>query len=244
MYIVMGNGESRLAVDYTLLEPHVTYGCNALFRDWSPTALVAIDEHMYHEVISSGYSKNNKCYFSEYNVLPAEAYDMMKLSVPSNAEIVENEPTGYMFSLLGRERRFNFDDAEETMKNVEKPIYYCSWITEGDKAENIDDVIGVILQDSGQQALEICCTIENPDKVYLLGFDLSINTGKVNNIYKNTSGYAPDYAQAVESSGWEADLNRIFDKYNETEFIHVQDKKILDIETISVKEFINMSKDY
>ena len=75
----------------------------------------------------------------------------------------------------------------------------------------------------------------------LTGFDLSANDGFVNNVYKSTYGYAPEYATAVPPEGWIRDLNEIFDKYPETEFIHVLDTKVFDsIETISVKHFINI----
>lgn len=236
----MGNGESRLAVDYKLLDHHITYGCNALHREWTPNALIAIDEHMYFEVVSSGYSKKHKCYFSNFTTLPAETFEMFKMTLPDNAKLIENEKTDYMYNMMGRDRTWKFNDEDETMESVERPIYFCSWLTEEDKVYNIDDLIGETMQDSGQQALDLCCKLEQPDTVYILGFDLSNNNGRVNNVYKNTKGYAPDYAHAVDSSGWVSDLNRIFDKYNGTEFIHVQDNKILDIKTITVKDFINM----
>ena len=63
MYIVMGNGESRKAISYELLNEHVTYGCNGIAREWTPSALVCIDNKMMHEIVDSGYPKNNKCYF-------------------------------------------------------------------------------------------------------------------------------------------------------------------------------------
>ena len=101
-------------------------------------------------------------------------------------------------------------------------------------------MIGTKPQDSGQNATELMCTIEKPDVCYLIGFDLSNNDGLVNNIYKSTNCYAPDYALPVQPDGWIYDLNEIFDKYPETEFIHVQDVKVFDkIETISVNEFIS-----
>ena len=52
---VIGNGESRKGVDLDRLQQHgKVYGCNALYRDFTPDALVCVDSAMIHEVYSSG----------------------------------------------------------------------------------------------------------------------------------------------------------------------------------------------
>ena len=244
MYIVMGNGESRRAVSFDLLKNHTTYGCNALYRDFTPSALVAIDELMYYEIISSGYSKNNQCYFSNFELIPAEAYPMMRSSAAPSVEVFENDKTDYMFAWMGRElkRAYNFETRLYEMK--EEPCYVCTWVEPNHCIINMDSILGEGIHDSGQQACRLICEVEKPDTVYILGFDLSNNDGKVNNVYKNTINYAPSVAGAVDPFTWMRDLNVIFDKYQDTEFIHIQDSKVLDIETISVQNFINILKDY
>ena len=74
----MGNGESRLSVSYDSLKSHVTYGCNALYRDFNPTALIATDEWMMYEIMLSNYSKDNQCYFNNFDLLPSESVDFIK----------------------------------------------------------------------------------------------------------------------------------------------------------------------
>jgi hypothetical protein len=58
---VLGNGRSRLAVDLNSLRPHgKIYGCNALYREFSPDVLVATDPEISEEIQRSGYSLKNE----------------------------------------------------------------------------------------------------------------------------------------------------------------------------------------
>jgi len=58
---IIGNGKSRLGFDLKKL-PADTYGCNALYRDYSPNFLVAVDRHMYEEIAKSKYGDQNIVY--------------------------------------------------------------------------------------------------------------------------------------------------------------------------------------
>ena len=184
MHIVMGNGESRRAVSFDLLKNHTTYGCNALYREFAPSALVAIDELMYYEVITSGYPKNNQCYFSNFELIPAEAYPMMRSSAAPNVEVLENDKTDYMFAWMGRELKRVWSDKTKLYEMKEEPCYICTWIEPDYHIINMDSILGEGILDSGQQACKLICEVEKPDIVYILGFDLSNNDGKVNNVYK------------------------------------------------------------
>ena len=76
---VLGNGESRDG--YNLEQFRAwgkIYGCNALYRDFKPDGLISTDWAMMHEVYSSGYCFDNKCYFRQWKVLPYQFYDMMQ----------------------------------------------------------------------------------------------------------------------------------------------------------------------
>jgi hypothetical protein len=60
---VLGNGVSRLEVPIdTLKKLGDVYGCNALYRTQTVTALVATDQHIAREIQESGYSKHNRFY--------------------------------------------------------------------------------------------------------------------------------------------------------------------------------------
>lgn len=53
--IVIGNGESRKGFDLDRLKDETTFGCNALYRDWWPSYLIALDERMVQEILHSDY---------------------------------------------------------------------------------------------------------------------------------------------------------------------------------------------
>lgn len=57
---VLGNGVSRKSIDCTQLKKHGTvYGCNALYREFSPDYLVAVDAKMVVEITNTGYQLEN-----------------------------------------------------------------------------------------------------------------------------------------------------------------------------------------
>jgi len=60
---VLGNGKSRLAVDLNQLKTHgQVYGCNALYKEFTPDVLVATDPGISEEIQRSGYALANKFY--------------------------------------------------------------------------------------------------------------------------------------------------------------------------------------
>jgi len=60
---VLGNGRSRLAVDLNSLRSYgKIYGCNALYREFTPDILVATDRPIATKIQESGYAQNNKFY--------------------------------------------------------------------------------------------------------------------------------------------------------------------------------------
>ena len=74
---ILGNGPDRPTHHKWLnnLEG-VTYGCNALYRDWEPDFLVANDWAMMVEIINSTYS--GTCCFTDFEELPMEALEGIK----------------------------------------------------------------------------------------------------------------------------------------------------------------------
>ena len=53
--ICLGNGESRLGINLDGLRQYATiWGCNALYRNWTPDFLVCVDIEMSHEIYRSG----------------------------------------------------------------------------------------------------------------------------------------------------------------------------------------------
>jgi hypothetical protein len=60
---VLGNGVSRQDVDLNLIRHFGSiYGCNALYRDFTPTALVSTDRPISEHIQNSGYALKNRFY--------------------------------------------------------------------------------------------------------------------------------------------------------------------------------------
>lgn len=70
--VVIGNGASRKNYEINLLRNHragilgslavQTYGCNALYRDFTPTFLVSTGTEISQEIAESGFSEDNIVY--------------------------------------------------------------------------------------------------------------------------------------------------------------------------------------
>ena len=59
--LVIGNGESRKSIDLTTVpESVVTFGCNALYRDYAPDYLGSVDLNMSNELCKAGYHADHK----------------------------------------------------------------------------------------------------------------------------------------------------------------------------------------
>lgn len=60
---VLGNGISRQAVDLQTLQAQgKVYGCNALYREFTPEALISTDRAIATHIQESGYAQHNRFY--------------------------------------------------------------------------------------------------------------------------------------------------------------------------------------
>ena len=64
------------SVDLIKLRPHgKIYGCNGLYRDFTPDVLCSVDGPMMHEVYHSGYGDNNELWLRDWNPIPGMTYN-------------------------------------------------------------------------------------------------------------------------------------------------------------------------
>lgn len=71
---VLGNGTSRIGIDLHKLKAIGTlYGCNALYREFSPDYLIAVDVKMILEINKAGYQNKNIVWTN-----PNRAYERMR----------------------------------------------------------------------------------------------------------------------------------------------------------------------
>ena len=70
---MLGNGTSRKSIDLKQLNEHGTvYGCNALYREFDPDYLVAVDTKMILEINKAGYQHSHSVWTN-----PNRAYHQM-----------------------------------------------------------------------------------------------------------------------------------------------------------------------
>lgn len=86
---IIGNGESRIGFDLEQLRDYgKIYGCNLLCDEFTPDALVAIDERVMHPIYWSGYPLDNVCWFRDWgSPMPGEAYEAL-----TDSSMITGEP--------------------------------------------------------------------------------------------------------------------------------------------------------
>ena len=58
---ILGNGNSRLSVDLDALTPlGTTYGCNWIFKEYTPNVLIATDRAIADHIQETGYAQKNR----------------------------------------------------------------------------------------------------------------------------------------------------------------------------------------
>lgn len=221
----LGNGESRRSLDLYALKPHgKIYGCNALYRDFTPDVLTAVDNGIMHEIYQSGYCENNETWFRNWTRVPATMYHMLVYGNMKNEDkdLIDKYKSNKMENKRNNRQEFVFHGSNlsgkvnilksklEKKEIVEKSINhtstYVSWTSEFDKANNLDDLV------HGERDRGWACgassgriaTIREKDlqEIYLIGHDLVSNTHKINNMYKGSKHYGLPEASATPSINW------------------------------------------
>lgn len=135
---VLGNGVSRQPIELTTLRKYgKIYGCNALYRHFTPDVLVATDPGISTEIQKSGYALKHKFYTRK--PLPSLGANPIVYNYTYSSGPValtyasKSDPhTIYMlgFDLCGVNSKFNnvYADTEFYKKSHDGPTYFGSWI--------------------------------------------------------------------------------------------------------------------
>ena len=221
----IGNGESRQSLDLRMFKPHgKIYGCNALYRDFTPDVLTAVDHGIMHEIYQSGYCDKNETWLRNWTRVPATMYHMLVYGNMKNEdkELIDKYQSNKMENKRGDKQEFVFhgsnlsgkvnilksnkEKKEIVEKNVNHTSTFVSWTSENDKANNLDDLV------EGQRDRGWACgatsgrvaTIKEKDltEMYLIGHDLVSDTHKINNMYKGTKHYGVPEASPIPAVNW------------------------------------------
>lgn len=136
---VLGNGKSRRGIDLSLLKQQgKVYGCNALYREFTPDVLIATDKPIADEIQNSGYAKNNR-FFTRRPLpdsgalkLPNEYRGMSSGPNALAQACLDGHTTLYLigFDLGSNDGQFNnlYADTQFYKKITDPPTFGGNWI--------------------------------------------------------------------------------------------------------------------
>ena len=242
----IGNGESRKSFDLQKLKSlGKIYGCNALYRDFTPDVLVAVDNGIMHEIYQSGYCQNNETWLRNWTKLPRAMFEQTVFGNVSEQEVNDFEKydvlkqnkkqkefaSEFVFhgsslnGIVGVLRKGKDKEPEVVKKEVNHKSAFVSWVYQNDKSHSLDDLIPgerdrgyAAGATSGRIAL-----VQNKDvnEVYLIGHDLDSNTHQINNMYKGTIYYGLTESKPIPSINWKTQWKTLFLEHPKVQFFKV-----------------------
>ena len=233
---IIGNGESRKGFDLANLRQHGTiYGCNAIYRDFMPDVITAVDHGIMHEIYHAGVADIIPTYLRDWTKVPAMTYEQMILGGMDKIEaekhldeiLVTNErgdATEYVMhgSTLSGIVDMIKRNGEKSKKNINQSTIKVSWITKNDKSVSLTDIMD---KDHGwacgASAGYISILREQPKEVYMIGHDLYSHNSNVNNLYKSTKHYVAKENGPTPAINWIRQWYTLADWYPDIKFIKI-----------------------
>jgi hypothetical protein len=194
--LILGNGESRLGVNYREEYPGAfVYGCNGAYKE-SPDALICSDIYMQHIIYKTGYCKDNLCYFNEWAPVPSGAAEHIIMALKENGlPVIENE----------KDTTYGLTRTQAVISGSAN-TNYVTWVDDKDMVKSIEQ----IEVSSGSRALLTACESGQYKEIILLGFD-GMNAS---NVYQNDEGYE----RSTPRNEWVQERQDIMDKFPNIKF--------------------------
>ena len=235
--VIIGNGKSRQSIDLEQL-PYRTYGCNAVYRDYSPSVLVTVDNGMMQEIYTE-YNGDATVWFRSWNPLPSEVKEMFTFHLyePNGANTVIEKGTPC---------------AEFTLNGAPWGTH-VTWLNRSDFVVNVIDIPDIADWSTGTTAIRLALLHEKPEVVYLVGFDIGSPDDSVNNVYAGTLNYLSEtesasvaYESLNSVERWRDQHCRNFVDYEHVRFVSVGNKldwasAYSNVEYMSIDEFCEIN---
>jgi len=137
---IIGNGRSRLDIDLESLRGRgMIYGCNALYRDFTPDVLIATDSGIAKEIQESGYAKTNRFYtrrpIEGSGAKPIQhnygwSSGPVAISYACHAKHNYIYIIGFDLAGLGNNQKFNnvYADTSNYKTTADKATFYGNWV--------------------------------------------------------------------------------------------------------------------
>ena len=224
-----GNGKSRLDFDMKIIEGRgQTFGCNAIYRDMTVDHLICLDNQITHEIVRSGYSKENHTWIRDWTPLPMFMLHDIKQQYPYANIHIEEDDTEFVIhgsdevAVNEKFEQILKDHPEITRERLEidrmQVKTYITGCKEGrDKCHTIEPDRG---WSAGPTSIETALKL-GAKNVYIIGHDLYSNDGKLNNVYGGTECYLDNDQDYVKPSNWIVQHKQNFDNYPEVNFYKV-----------------------
>lgn len=143
---VLGNGTSRLNLKVNEIKTRgIVYGCNALYREFDPDYLIAVDVKMVNEIIAAGYHNShsvwtnpnkgitNKANLNFFN--PHKGWSSGPTALWFAASQGHKEIFILGFDYQGLGGRFNnvYADTYNYKKSNDAATYFGNWLSQTEK---------------------------------------------------------------------------------------------------------------
>ena len=143
---VLGNGTSRTRLNHSALKPHGTvFACNAIYREFEPDFLIAVDVKMVNEIIASGYHTShsvwtnpNKGITSKKSInffSPHKGWSSGPTALNFAAERGHKDVYIFGFDYEGLSGKLNnvYADTYNYKKSTDSATYYGNWLNQTEK---------------------------------------------------------------------------------------------------------------
>ena len=245
--VVIGNGESRRWMDDHMIiqkksmwsgikEEVITWGCNAVYRDFFTDNLVAVDYGMQQEIYQNDLCQDTMdLHFANWSPVPSEVADMMflgydipeafihkSLPVTDQCVISGKDPVALHERIEAAIQMHPELDMKDLQMKMEKDVgVWITYLRDNDNVNPIDFPVG---WSAGNTALHLACQ-QGSKEIYILGFDLSSYDEPLNNIYKGTDNYLPSDAKGFNSVNWQNQMQTVFKEFKDIQFFWVDAKE-------------------
>ena len=241
----IGNGESRSPIDLIKLRPQgKIYGCNGLYRDFTPDVLCSVDGQMMHEIYHSGYADKNELWLRDWNPIPGVTYNLVVYANLSSSEIeiakknfkvYQNERGDrqeFVFhgsaisGQVGIIRRIAGGEQIEK-KQINHTGCFISWVNPDDKSHTYSEID----KDRGwscgpTSALVAIHQNKDLEELYMIGHDLKSFDDHLNNMYKSTQNYADAKNKPIPDVNWVNQWKELMIENPKIKFIKVNPRGI------------------
>lgn len=143
---VLGNGKSRSTLNHHALMPYgVVFACNAMYREFEPDYLIAVDVKMVNEIVASGYHKKHPVWTNPNKGItskkglnffnPHRGWSSGPTALVFAAERGHKHIFIFGFDYEGIQGKFNniYADTYNYKKSTDSATYHGNWLSQTER---------------------------------------------------------------------------------------------------------------